>query len=129
MVEVDLTKELIEAGEKLVARLDERGLSPDVALWLYSPEERTWKLLLAEAKLSKKGLKAGYAQIQGILAKHAEELGTLGLDDVVLEKPDAKIVGLIRKAVRMGSGLSGIRLRDNVINGTLIDDAYIYRVA
>lgn len=129
MVEADLTKELIDAGARLVEKLDKRGLAPDAAFWLYSPEEQTWKLLLVEVKLAKKGPRAGYSEVQKILAKYEEELGDLRLDDLVLEKPDARIVELIRKAVRTGPGVSGIRFKNNVIDGTLIDDAYIYRVA
>jgi hypothetical protein len=118
MVEANLTKELIDAGARLVKKLDERGLAPDVAFWLYSPEEQTWKLLVVEVKLAKQGPKAAYSEIQKIK-----------LDDLVLEKPDARIVELIRKAVRTGPAVSGIRFKNNVVDGTLIDDAYIYRAA
>jgi hypothetical protein len=118
MVEGNLTKELIEAGAKLVRKLDERGLAPDAAFWLYSPEEETWKLLLVEVKLAEK-----------ILAKYSQELENIKLDDLVLEKPGARIVELIRKIVRTGPAISGIRFKNNVVDGTLIDDAYVYRAA
>ena len=129
MVETNLTKELIDAGARLVEKLDEGGLAPDAAFWLYSPEKEAWKLLLVEVKLAKKGPKAAYSKVQKIMAKYADELGNLKLDDLVLEKPDARIVGLIRKAVRTGSGISGVRFKNNVIDGTLVEDAYIYRAA
>ena len=129
MVETTLTKELIDAGAKLVEKLDERGLAPDLAFWLYSPEEQGWKLLLVEVKLSAKGPKAAYSEIQKILARYQQEIGNLRLDDLVLEKPDARIVELIRRAVRTRPAVSGIRFKNNVVDGTLIDDAYIYRAA
>jgi outer membrane PBP1 activator LpoA protein len=100
-----------------------------VAFWLYSPEEQTWKLLVVEVKLAKQGPKAAYSEIQKILAKYAQEFENIKLDDLVLEKPDARIVELIRKAVRTGPAVSGIRFKNNVVDGTLIDDAYIYRAA
>lgn len=128
MVEANLTKELIDAGAKLVEKLDERGVAPDAAFWLYSPEEQTWKLVLVEIKLAKKGPRAAYAEIQKILESE-KDLGNLRLDDLVLEKPDARIVELIRKATRTGPRVTGIRFRNNVVDGTLIDDAYIYRAA
>jgi hypothetical protein len=128
MVETNLTKELIDAGAKLVEKLDKKGLAPDAAFWLYSPDEQMWKLVLVEATLAKKGPKAAYSAIQKILASE-KELGTLRLDDLVLEKPDARIVELIRKALRTGSKITGVRFKNNVIDGTLIDDAYIYRAA
>jgi hypothetical protein len=129
MVEANLTKELIDAGARLVKKLDERGLGPDAAFWLYSPEEQTWKLLLVEVKLAKRGPKAAYFEVQKVLEKYAQELENIKLDDLVLEKPDARIVQLIRKAVRTGPAVSGIRFKNNVVDGTLIDDAYIYRAA
>jgi hypothetical protein len=129
MVEANLTKELIDAGATLVQKLDERGLAPDAAFWLFSPEDQTWKLLLSEVKLAQKGPKAAYSEIQKLLKTYASEFANLRLDDLVLEKPDARIVELIRKAVRTGPGVSGIRFKNNVIDGTLIDDAYIYRAA
>ena len=129
MVETTLTKELIDAGAKLVEKLDERGLAPDLAFWLYSPEEQGWKLLLVEVKLSAKGPKAAYSEIQKILARYQQEIGNLRLDDLVLEKPDARIVELIRRAMRTRPAVSGIRFKNNVVDGTLIDDAYIYRAA
>jgi outer membrane PBP1 activator LpoA protein len=129
MVEANLTKELIDAGATLVQKLDESGLAPDAAFWLFSPEDQTWKLLLSEVKLAQKGPKAAYSEIQKLLKTYASEFANLRLDDLVLEKPDARIVELIRKAVRTGPGVSGIRFKNNVIDGTLIDDAYIYRAA
>ena len=41
--------------------------------------------------------------------------------------PDAPVVALLRTAIRTGPGISGIRFKNNVIDGTLIEDAYIYR--
>jgi hypothetical protein len=128
MVEANLTTELIDSGAKLVEKLDKCGLAPDAAFWLYSPEEQTWKLVLVEVKLAKKGPRAAYAEMQKILESE-KDFGNLRLDDLVLEKPDARIVELIRKAMRTGSGITGIRFKNNVIDGTLIDDAYIYRAA
>ena len=129
MVETNLTRERIEAGAKLLARMGERGIAPDVAFWLYFPDEQTWKLLLAEVKLSKTGPRAAYAQLQAVLSKYASEISALSLDELVIERPDARVVELIRKTVKTGPGISGIRFRNNVIDGTLIEDAYIYRVA
>jgi len=129
MVAMDLTKELIDAGARLVEKLDKHGLAPDAAFWLYSAEEQAWKLLLVEVALAKKGPKAAYSEVQKILAKDGKEFLHLRLEDLVIEKPNAPIVELIRKAVRTGPRVSGLRFKNNVIDGTLVEDAYIYRVA
>jgi hypothetical protein len=38
------------------------------------------------------------------------------------------MITLLRVALRTGPGIGGIRFSSNVINGTLIEDAYIYRL-
>jgi hypothetical protein len=129
MVETTLTKEMIETGATLVRKLDERGLQPDAALWLYFPDVQQWKLVIAEVKVGKKGPKEVYRQIQKVLTESADEIAELSLDDVALAKPDAPIVALLRVAIRTGPGISGIRFKNNVINGTLIEDVYIYRLS
>lgn len=129
MVEPTLTKELIDAGETLVRRLDEGGFNLDVALWLYSSEADGWKLVLAEAKVATKGPRAIYQRIQRVLKKLPDDAKLIDLEDVALMRTDAPIVTLLRTAVKTGRGVSGMRFTNNVINGNLIEDAYIYRVA
>ena len=129
MVETTLTPELITAGEWLLRELDERELRPDAVFWFYFPDAGVWKLVIAEVKLGKEGPKGIYKQIQEIIAGMSEEGLVISLEDVTLAKPDAPIVSLLRTAVGTGPGVSGIRFQNNVVNGTLIEDAYIYRVA
>lgn len=128
MVETILTKEMIEMGRVLVRKLDEQGVSPAAALWLYFPEEQQWKLVIAELTVGTLGPKIIYRKIQQILAVSSDELSGLSLDDVTLARPDAPIIVLLRVAIRTGPGISGIRFKNNAINGTLIEDAYIYRM-
>ncbi len=129
MVETTLTPELIAAGERFVRELDARGIRPDAVFWFYFADVEAWKLVVAEVKLGKEGPKGIYKQFQRVLAGLSEDGFVIELDDVSLAKPDAPIVSLLRSAVGTGPGVSGIRFQNNVINGTLIEDAYIYRVA
>ena len=128
MVETNLTREMMESGAALVRSLDELGIEPDAAFWLYSLEQQIWKLVIAEIKLGEEGPKAIYRKIQEVLTTSPDTVGDLSLDDVVLVKPDAHIVTLLRMAVRTGPEIKGIRLKGSVISGTLIEDAFIYRV-
>jgi len=124
-----LTDSMIKAGAALIKKLDERGESPDTAFWIYFPDIQQWKLMLAEVKLGEIGPKELYKKIQDTISANNSEIGKLSLDDVALAKPDAPIVALLRTAIRTGLGISGIRFTNNVINGTVIEDAYIYRLA
>ena len=128
MVEKILTKEMIDIGAVFIRKLDEQGLRPDAAFWLYFPEEQQWKLIVAEVKVGTEGPKNIYRKMRKILADYPDEISGLSLDDVTLTRPDAPIVVLLRVAIRTGPGISGIRFKNNAINGTLIEDAYIYRV-
>ena len=128
MVDTNLTKEMIETGAALVRKLDESGIKPDAVFWFYFPDKQAWKLVIAEVKVGKQGPKEMYRQIQKILAKFPQEISGLSLDDVALAKPDAPMVVLLRVALRTGPEIGGIRFKNNVINGILIEDAYIYRL-
>lgn len=128
MVETNLTKEMIDIGAVFIRKLDEHGLRPDAAFWLYFPEEQKWKLIIAEVKVGTEGPKNIYRKMRKILAHYPDEISGLSLDDVTLTRPDAPIIVLLRVAIPTGPGISGIRFKNNAINGTLIEDAYIYRV-
>jgi hypothetical protein len=128
MVKSNLTKEMMDAGAALILKLDESGIQPEAALWLYYPDRQTWKLVIAQAKVGSEGPKKLYSQIQEIMGEEPEGTPQLSLDDVTLSKPDAPIIMLLRMAIRTGPGISKIRFTDNVIDGTVIEDAYIYRL-
>jgi hypothetical protein len=129
MVDEYLTKEMIDDGYFLVRKLDEHGLNPNAALWLYSPELQKWKLVIAETGVGTLGPKKIYGEIHQILSESPSALQVISLDDVTLAKLDDPIISLLRVAIRTGpDSISGIRFKNNVINGTLIEDAYIYRM-
>jgi hypothetical protein len=128
MVETQLTPELIQEGAALVEALDQAGVSPDAALWFYFPDIAAWKLLLAEVKVGSEGPREVYRSIQKTLQSLWNQMAHLSLEDVALLKPDAPLVKLLAQAIATGPGVSGIRFTRNVVNGTLIEDAYIYRL-
>ena len=127
MVTTTLTKEMIESGGALIRKLDEQGLQPDAAFWMYYPDLQEWKLIISEVKLGKEGPREIYKRIQATISASKDDMPEISLDSVSLAKPDSPIVTLFSKAFRTGPGISGIRLTGSVINGTVIDDAYIYR--
>jgi hypothetical protein len=128
MVESQLTPELMKEGAALIAKLDASGAAPDAALWFYFPDIRAWKLVLAEAKVGPQGPREVYREIQKALASLRNEVAHLSLEDIAVAKPDAPVLRVLRQAMPTGPGIGGIRFSRNVINGTLIEDAYIYRL-
>jgi len=103
-------------------------VQPDAAFWFYFPDLQRWKLVLAEVKLGSTGPREIYSRIQEVLSQFTQELKDLSLDSITLAKPDAPIVSLLRVAIKTGPAITGIRFTNNVINGVVIEDAYIYRL-
>ncbi|MCF6177955.1 MAG: hypothetical protein L3J63_01005 [Geopsychrobacter sp.] len=127
MVNSSLTDGMIQAGRALVRELDQKELSPNAAFWFYFSDIETWKLIIAEMKVGQIGPRDIYKKIQNIIKK-TPDCSSLNLDDVTLAKPDSPIVSLLRLAINTGPEISGIRFKQNVINGNVIEDAYIYRL-
>lgn len=128
MVETQLTPELMSEGAALIGKLDASGVSPDAALWVYFPDIGGWKLLLAESKLESAGPREIYREVQKALTALRNQILHLSLEDISVARPNAPIVQLLRQAITTAPGISGIRFSRNVINGTMIEDAYIYRL-
>ena len=129
MVATQLTDRLVEDGVALVLALDATVIKPRSAFWFLFSDVGSWKLVIADPKLGPDGPRGAYKQIQKVLKKLQKKSNSLVLEDVVLAKPDAPIVEVMRTALRTGPGISGIRFTGNMINGVLIDDAYIYRLS
>jgi hypothetical protein len=128
MVGTQLTPELIREGAALVEALDKAGESPDAALWFYSPEGSRWELMLADVRLGPEGPRKVYRAVQKALHSLRHEITHVSLEDVTLAKPDAPVIKGLARAVATRPGINGIRVTLHVVNGTLIDDAYIYRL-
>lgn len=116
-----------KAGEALVRALDQAGVKVQAAFWLYLPESDEWRLYLALPEVAQRGPREAYERIQTILEQL--QLEGLSLPNISAVAPDDNLVKLLRSAIKTGPGITGIRLRGNVIDSVLIEDAYIYRVA
>ena len=128
MVKADLTTEMIVAGRGLLELLDRQKFRAKACFWFYFTESDRWRFVVASPEVRAKGPHAAYRKIQALARKvpHAAELFAPG--DVTVVKDNDPLVTLLRKAVSTGPGISGIRFTSNSVNGTFIDDAYIYRL-
>jgi len=129
MVDAALTPQAIQEGAELLQALDEAGLTPDAAFWFYFSDINAWKLVLAEMRVGPDGPREIYRQVQRALSNRADKIKSFSLADVVLAKPDAPVVSVLKRALRVERNAGGVRFSQNVIDGVLIEDAYIYRLA
>ena len=127
MVANTLTDHLINGGKILLETLDSSGLKVDGAFWFYFPEEGYWKLLISIPEVEKEGPRAAYKAIQKTMSKIDADKN-ISLDDVTIAKPHASLLKSLRKVVHTDRGIGSMRFTNNVINGQLIPDAYIYRL-
>lgn len=123
---VQLTSEMIQAGEDLIRALDRHKFSAKTALWLYTEEQDRWRLIIATPHRRLMGPLKSYKAVDRVLSK---------IDTPI----DLSSVSLVDTKDRMIKGLSapfptraaarGFRLSHAIIAGRVIDDAYIYRIA
>ena len=100
----------------------------NAGLWLYMEEPNAWRLVLASPYVTKKGPKKAYKKIQSVMSKKPEDRKVLSLAQISAVEHDKPIVALLRKAVKTGDGISGVRFTRNAVNGQFIEDSYIYRM-
>lgn len=127
LVGEQLTSDMIKSGEQLIQTLDKLNLLVSGAFWLLLPDERVWRLVVATPEARLIGPKAVYRKIQSALARFPVTVKPLGVKDISVVDNKMPLFSLIRGAIATGPGISGIRFSRNVINGQLIEDAYIYR--
>ena len=129
LVSEHLTPEMIQSGAALLSALDALALTVKAAFWLLLPDQRVWRLFIATPAVRSTGPKAVYRRIQSALSRLPKDLDRIAMKDVSAIDDKAPLVSLLRSAVSVSAGSPGIRFARNVIDGQLIEDAYLYRVA
>jgi hypothetical protein len=127
VVKQNLSEEMISAGAELTRRLDGARFIVSASLWLYVPETNAWRLVIGSPEVRTRGPKWAYKKVQSVLSKSKEQAKIALKDVTVLDSKDP-LISLLKVAIKTGNGISGITFTQNVINGTTIEDAYIYRV-
>ena len=117
----------IQKGEAVVRALDEAGLEVRAASWLRLAEAPDWRLVLAMPLVDKEGPRAGYGAIRKTLARPPGRVEVpLGMISVIgLKDPLYRLLRRLVKTAR--KAIADIRVSDNIVDGVLVQDAYIYR--
>ncbi len=123
-----LTAEMIDSGAKLVDALDKLNVTVKGAFWLLLPDRRVWRLLIAMPEVRLAGPKAMYRKIRSAIEKLPADVEPVGTKDISVIDDKAPLLSLLREAVSPVPGIDGIRFSRNVVNGQLIEDAYLYRI-
>ncbi len=128
MVKETLVDRDISDGKKLINVLDQSDFKVRSAFWLYMSELGEWSLFLASDYVNKYGQKKAYEFIQNELLKVAPSI-VIPLSSINAVKVDDDMVNLLKVLIKTGpNDLNEIRFTQNVINGVMIEDAFIYRI-
>lgn len=128
MVKETLVDRDISDGKKLIQILDKSGFKVRSAFWLYVSELGEWSLFLASDYVDKYGQKKAYEFIQNELSKASSSV-SISLSSINAVKVNDDMVNLLKVLSKTGpNDLNEIRFTQNVINGVMIEDAFIYRI-
>jgi len=123
-----LSEEMINAGKYLLEQLDSTQSEVKSFFWLFFPEEKIWKLIVASPIVKHKGPRNFYKRIININQKIKNgNQETISLNNILAVSSDNETVKLLSFFIGAGDGISEIRFTGNTINGVYIEDAYIYR--
>jgi hypothetical protein len=123
-----LSEQMIEAGARLVERLDQSQSNVQAALWLFLSDEKIWKMIVISPLVKTDGPRSFYKRILTANNKAYESESVISLNEISVADTSNHLVNLLRLAVSTGGVISGIRFSRNTINGTFIEDSYIYRI-
>ena len=131
MAAATLVDQDIRDGEALVRKLDRDRFPVTAAFWYRDTEDEKWRLIIESAVVGAHGPLEAYRRL-GKSMKRIKKAGRNGFDldsfRVQLVAVKEMLPSLLRRAVKTGHGIAGIRFAGNVIGGNLVGDAYIYRL-
>jgi hypothetical protein len=117
----------IQEGKDLIEALDKTEFKVDSSLWFYSSDSDEWRLLITSPFVEENGPRKSYGFIRSVLTQPSPPSG-ISLKNVSVLSPKHQLIKLLKTAISTGHDIAGIRFTRNVINNTLIEDAYIYRM-
>lgn len=123
-----LSEKMTKSGAQLIHRLDKLDSEVKSAFWLFFPDDKSWKLIIASPLVGKYGPREFYKRVVSSNNDASENENIVSLNDVGVANIDHPIVQLMKFAIGTGENdVSEIRFSRNTINGTFIEDSLIYR--
>lgn len=123
-----LSEQMIMAGADLLKKLDESLCNVKAAFWMYFPDEKTWKYIVASPLVKDEGPRKYYKRIIDANAKIGNTENVISLNDISVSNIDNQLIQLLKFAISTGDSISNIRFSKNTVNGVFIDDTHIYRM-
>jgi len=123
-----LSEQMISTGSTLIERLDASCCFVKAAFWMFLPEEKTWKFLLASPLVKEEGPKKYYKRIIDANKNAAADENIISLNNISVLDVDHHLIQSLKFGVSTGHSISDIRFSKNTVNGIFIDDTHVYRM-
>jgi hypothetical protein len=128
LVKESLSREMVLAGTELARKLTRTSLKIDGLLWLYFPELNAWRFVVSSSQVKTLGPKKIYEDIRSAISKNHGTKPRVQFEDIIVVDSDDPLIKPLRRAINTGEQVGGIRLKGNVFDGVLVEDAYVYRL-
>lgn len=124
LVTEHLSSDMIKAGARLVERLDDKEAKVKSAFWFYSPEDKTWRLIIASPLVDDIGPREYYRKVLDANTAASNDEALISLNDISVTNTTNQFVQILSHA---GARLANTRLSRSAVAGNFIEDSYIYR--
>jgi hypothetical protein len=121
MVKALLVGPDVEFGEGVLAALDAAKFPVTVALWVREREEDNWELVISTPRYPDRDAHLQFFRALG-------DAVPPGNVPIRLESNRRPFIKALRKIFGKAASVKGVRLGLQMIGGTWITDAYVYRV-
>jgi hypothetical protein len=126
LVKENLTEEMVRGGAALTQNLDALGWPVAAAFWYFETEANEWTLMIASPRVTIDGPLGAYEAVQQALT--GLEKHFTSLEYIRLLAPEHALVQTMTIAAQTGSRTGGLRVSRTAIDGSYVEDAYVYRV-
>lgn len=126
LVKEPLTKEMVEAGQELLNRIEQAG-DPNLvaAFWRYKAEGNNWQLVLVSPQAESNGVISVLGKVRSLIYGPPGKIPGIDLLDITVIGSHERIASGLAERNRKYN-LSGQRLSNYYVNGIFIDDGYMY---
>lgn len=126
LVKEPLTKEMIDAGRRLMSRLVVVGLPVRLALWLFTEERGKWRLMISSPLRATGGPDEVYRKIyaaESTLSSEDQEILSESVGQFLIKD---ELVESLNEEFHLPGDAKPVRFRGG-IRGLFVEDALIYR--
>lgn len=117
---------LVSEGSKIVGWLDQTAVKPRAAMWVYNSETDKWRLwIVPSGEMDKLEF---YLSVSKVISEHRDEIPTFDISLVEFKSAKHPAVTGLGQLLHL-DGLGAAHLSSNMINGLLLPEGIVLRMA